>query len=124
MQVNNKSLFFILGIIVVLLFVFGCTTEPKSSISGKITIYPNSSSSMSGKITIYADGPQSAKSTSQSSVSIKTVPDKKSEVHPVPEFVPDEIIVKYKPGVDSLNTAESTSGSGYITAAGSAFSSV
>ena len=116
MQVNNKSLFFILGIIVVLLFVFGCTTEPKSSISGKITIYPNSSSSMSGKITIYADGPQSAKSTSQSSVSIKTVPDKKSEVHPVPEFVPDEIIVKYKPGVDSLNTAKSTSGSGYITA--------
>jgi len=71
MQVNNKSLFFILGIIVVLLFVFGCTTEPKSSISGKITIYPNSSSSMSGKITIYADGNQSAKSTSQSSVSIK-----------------------------------------------------
>ena len=116
MQVNNKSLFFILGIIVVLLFVFGCTTEPKSSISGKITIYPNSSSSMSGKITIYADGNQSAKSTSQSSVSIKTVPDKKSEVHPVPEFVPDEIIVKYKPGVDSLNTAKSTSGSGYITA--------
>jgi serine protease len=102
MQVNNKSLFLIFGITVILLFVFGCTTEPKSSISGKITIY--------------ADGNQSAKSTSQSSVSIETVPDKKSKVLPVPEFIPDEIIVKYKSGVDSLYTAKSTSGSGYITA--------
>ena len=99
MQVNNKSLFFILGIIVILLFVFGCTTEPKSSISGKITI---------GGVEegfIFSSG--------STEISTSNLFNKKRVRDLELEFVPDEIIVKYKPGVNLSLAAKSIADSGY-----------
>lgn len=101
MQVNKKHLIVILGLLCILLLTYGCVSPSKSSISGKIFIY--------------AGGSQTS---SISNVSIKTFYDNKKSSEPVPEFAPDEIIVKYKQGVDPDYMAISTAGSGYSVAKG------
>ncbi|MCK4804287.1 MAG: hypothetical protein KAT88_07000, partial [Spirochaetes bacterium] len=85
-----------------MLLTYGCVSPSKSSISGKIIIYSGGS-----------------QTSSISNVSLKIFYDNKKSSEPVPEFAPDEIIVKYKPGVDPDYMAVSTAGSGYSAVKGS-----
>jgi serine protease len=102
MQVNNKNLFLILIIITaVLITVSGCNLDSTSAISGKILIGNG--------------GGQIIQSKSVNEISIKEYLDREKETAPEPEFVADEIIVKYKPGVSSSLVAESITGSGFST---------
>lgn len=101
MQVNKKPLIIIFGLLCVLLLTYGCVSPSKSSISGKLIIY-------AGGI----------HTSSISNVSLKAFNDNKKSIEPVPEFAPDEIIVKYKPGVDPDYMAVSTAGSGYSAVKG------
>jgi len=92
-----------MSIITLLVFFSGCTVYLKSSISGKLTLIY--SGSQSGQILDLRD------------ISLEEFYGQQSKAHvQIPEdmdFVPDEIIVKYKPGVDPFYMTKNVKGSSF-----------
>jgi len=108
MRVKWKTPLIIIPIITLLVFFSGCTVYFKSSISGKLTL-------------IYS-GSQSGQALDLRDISLEEFYGQQSKAHvQIPEdmdFVPDEIIVKYKPGVDPFYMTKSTKGSSFSTLKG------
>jgi len=103
MRVKWKTPLIIIPIITLLVFFSGCTVYFKSSISGKLTLIY--SGSQSGQILDLRD------------ISLEEFYGQQSKAHvQIPEdmdFVPDEIIVKYKPGVDPFYMTKNVKGSSF-----------
>ncbi len=107
MRVNSKCSPLFAGVLLIFSVLAGCTSTNSSSISGSLTVVTVGSKSGPGE----AVEEVSIRGFQQILLDVPSLSDSEGEEE---AFVPDEIIIKYKPGFDGFYTVKGMIRSAYI----------